>query len=53
MQTTTMMELGIESFKNMKYNQNLQQHSGRLQQWWNMELKVSKTQDMQYHSGKL
>jgi hypothetical protein len=27
-----MMELGIESFKNMKYNQNLQQHSGRLQQ---------------------
>jgi hypothetical protein len=45
MQATTMMELGIESFKNMKYNQNLQQHSSRLQQWWSLELKVSKTQN--------
>jgi hypothetical protein len=25
-----MMELEVESFKNMKYNQNLQQHLGEL-----------------------
>jgi hypothetical protein len=29
-QATTMMELGDENFKNMKYNQNLQQHLGEL-----------------------
>ncbi len=30
MQATTMMEIGAKSFKNMKYNQNLQQHSCEL-----------------------
>jgi hypothetical protein len=38
-----MMELGAKSFKKMKYNQNLQQHLGRLQQWWNLKPKVSST----------
>jgi hypothetical protein len=30
MQATTMMELEAKSFKNMKYNQNVQQHLGEL-----------------------
>jgi hypothetical protein len=42
-QATTMMELGAKSFKNMIYNQNLQQHSSRFHQWWSLELKVSRT----------
>jgi hypothetical protein len=42
MQVRTMIELGVESFKNMNYNQNLQQCSSKLQQWWSLELKVSR-----------